>query len=194
MVRREIRHLYHIKVISEVHVVWPRPFNWLSFRGVAARAGSVHLMLSMDRKPSQKGGSRLRPQQHHPAPQGLPFTIKCSLATGCPPEAHNQSQLKHPASSRPKCTQILQGLSAALPTQEHTSFPVWAEQYSLITTTSASNHRHAPSGRTGISIAPLYGASVTDMASPLTSCHAPRGAIDSDQIGSMRALFDVTVR
>ena len=109
-----------------------------------------------------------RPKQYHPAPQGLPFT-------GCPPEAHNQSQLKHPASSRPKCTQLLQGLSAAPPTQELTSFPVWAEQYSVITTTSASNHRHVPSGRTGISTAPAYGASLTDMASPLTPRHAPRG-------------------
>ena len=47
----------------------------------------------MDRKPSRKGGARPRPKQHHPPPQGLPFSIKCRLATGCPPEAHNQSQL-----------------------------------------------------------------------------------------------------
>ena len=63
--------------------------------GVAARAGGVHLISSMDRKPSRKGGARPRPKQPHPVPQGPPFSIKCRLATGCPPEAHNQSQLKH---------------------------------------------------------------------------------------------------
>ena len=71
---------------------------------MAARAGSVHLISSMDRKPSRKGGARPRPKQHHPVPQGQPFSIKCRLATGCPPEAHNQSQLKHTASSGPKHT------------------------------------------------------------------------------------------
>ena len=30
--------------------------------GVAARAGSVHLISSMDRKPSRKGGARPRPK------------------------------------------------------------------------------------------------------------------------------------
>ena len=95
-------------------------------RGVAARAGSVHLISSMDWKPNRKGGARPRPKQHHPVPQGPPFSIKCRLATGCPPEAHNQSQLKHTASSRPKHTQTLQGRSATPPTQELTSFPVWA--------------------------------------------------------------------
>ena len=115
-VRQEIRHLIHIKVMRCMlydHAL----FN----------------CLSMDKKPSRKGGAKPRPKQYHPAPQGLPFTIKCSLATGCPPEAHNQSQLKHPASSRPKCTQTLQDFSAAPPTQELTLFPMWAEQYSLIT-------------------------------------------------------------
>ena len=57
-VRWEIWHLNHIKVTSEVHVVWPRPFNCPCLRGVAARDGSVHLMFSMDRKPSRKGGAR----------------------------------------------------------------------------------------------------------------------------------------
>ena len=71
---------------------------------MAARAGSVHLISSMDRKPSRKGGASPRPKQPHPVPQGPPFSIKCLLTTGCPPEAHNQSQLKHTASSRPKRT------------------------------------------------------------------------------------------
>ena len=89
---------------------------------MAARAGSVHLISSMDRKPSRKGGARPRPKQPHPVPQGPPFSIKCLLTTGCPPEAHNQSQLKHTASSRPKHTQTLGGRSATPPTQELTSF------------------------------------------------------------------------
>ena len=93
---------------------------------MAARAGSVHLISSMDRKPSRKGGARPRPKHHHPVPQGPPFSMKCRLATGCPPEAHNQSQLKPTASSRPKHTQTLRGRSATPPTQELTSFPVWA--------------------------------------------------------------------
>ena len=86
---------------------------------MAARAGSVHLISSMDRKPSRKGGARPRPKQPHPVPQGPPFSIKCLLTTGCPPEAHNQSQLKHTASSRPKHTQTLGGRSATPPTRAH---------------------------------------------------------------------------
>ena len=42
---------------------------------MAARAGSVHLISSMDRKPSRKGGARPRPKQPHPVPQGPPFSI-----------------------------------------------------------------------------------------------------------------------
>ena len=56
---------------------------------MAARAGSVHLISSMDRKPSRKGGARPRPKQHHPAPQKPSFSIKCRLhghrmSTGSP--------------------------------------------------------------------------------------------------------------
>ena len=89
---------------------------------MAARAGSVHLISSMDRKPSRKGGARPRPKQPHPVPQGPPFSIKCLLTTGCPPEAHNQSQLKHTASSRPKHTQTL-NLEAVLPHRPRKSSP-----------------------------------------------------------------------
>ena len=74
-----IWHLNHIEVISEVHVVWPRPFNCLGLRGVAARVGSVHLIFSMDPKPNRKGGARPCPKQHHPLPQGPPFSIKCLI-------------------------------------------------------------------------------------------------------------------
>ena len=87
---------------------------------MAARAGSVHLISSMDRKPSRKGGARPRPKQPHPVPQGPPFSIKCLLTTGCPPEAHNQSQLY---------TQLPQGqnthkhLEAVLPHRPRKSSP-----------------------------------------------------------------------
>ena len=56
------------------------PFNCPGLRDVAARTESVHLISSMDRK----GGARTRPKQHHPVPQGPPFSIKCRLATGSP--------------------------------------------------------------------------------------------------------------
>ena len=42
-------------------------------RGVAANASSVHLIPSKDRK--------LGARQHHPVPQGPPFSINCRLAT-----------------------------------------------------------------------------------------------------------------
>ena len=131
---------------------------------MAARAGSVHLISSMDQKPSQKGGARPRPKQHHPMPQGPPFSIKCRLATGCPPEAHNQSQLKHTASSRPKHTQTL--FKAVLPHRPHESlrhFLCGRGNNMPIATTSASNHRQLPSSRTVPSIAPAYSASLTHL-------------------------------
>ena len=116
-------------ILAKMHCTHPRLnqcHNIRPLRGVAARAGNVHLIFSIDWKPSRKGGARPRPKKHHPVPQGPSFSIKCRLATGCPPEAHNQSQLKHAASSRPKHTQTLGGHSATPPTQELTSFPVWA--------------------------------------------------------------------
>ena len=70
-------HQNHIKNISEVKDVQPRPFDYLCPRGVAAKAGSVHLMFSKDRKLGRKGGTRPHPQQHHPVPQGPPFLMKC---------------------------------------------------------------------------------------------------------------------
>ena len=87
-------------------------------RGVAARARSIRLISSMDRKPSRKGGARPRPKQHHPVPQGPPFSIKCRLATGCPPEAHNQSQLKH-SFSRPKHTNTARPFCHTAHTRAH---------------------------------------------------------------------------
>ena len=131
-------------------------------------------MISMDRKLGRKGGARPHPKPHHPVPQGPPFSNKHQLLTGSPPEAHKQSHLNHRASSRPKHTQILHGRAAAPPTQELTSFPVWAEQLLPITTTSTLHHRCLPSGHTVPSITPVYTASLTDMPSPLTSCHAHR--------------------
>ena len=39
---------------------------------MTAKAGSVHLIPSKDRKLGRKGGDRPHPQQHHPVPQGPP--------------------------------------------------------------------------------------------------------------------------
>ena len=44
---------------------------------MAAKAGSVHLILSKDQKLGWKGGTIPHPQQHHPVPQGPTFSIKC---------------------------------------------------------------------------------------------------------------------
>jgi hypothetical protein len=54
-------------------------------------------MFSMDRKLGRKGGARPHPKQHHPVPQGPPFSNKYWLATRSPPEAHKQSHLNHTA-------------------------------------------------------------------------------------------------
>ena len=58
-------HQNHIKNISEVKDVQPRPFDYLCPRGVAAKVRSVHLMFSKDWKLGRKGGTRPHPQQHH---------------------------------------------------------------------------------------------------------------------------------
>ena len=49
--------------MHEVQGVQPRPFNCACCRSVAAKAGSVHLMYSNDRKLGQKGGARTHPKQ-----------------------------------------------------------------------------------------------------------------------------------
>ena len=46
----------------------PCSFNHVHHRGVAAKAGSVHLVYSMERK----GGARTHQQKHHPVLQGRP--------------------------------------------------------------------------------------------------------------------------
>ena len=131
--------------------------------GVWLLEPEVHLISSMDRKPSRKGGARPRPKQHHPVPQGPPFSIKCRLATGCPPEANNQSQLKHRASSRPKHTNTWRPFCHTAHTRAHLISCVGGA-----TTRHRnhihSNHRQLPSSRTVPSIAPACSASLTDMA------------------------------
>ena len=62
---KSVEHLNHIKGISEVQDVYPRPFNPCQ-RGVPAKAGSVHLILSKDQKLGRKGEARPHPQHHHP--------------------------------------------------------------------------------------------------------------------------------
>ena len=51
---------------------------------MAAKARCVHLIFSKDQKLGRKGGARPHLQQHHPVPQGPPFSIRCWLATGSP--------------------------------------------------------------------------------------------------------------
>ena len=65
-----------MKDIHEVKDNLPLSFNHVCCRGVAARAGSVHLIYSMDRKLGRNGGGKTHPQQHHPVPQGGPFSNK----------------------------------------------------------------------------------------------------------------------
>ena len=72
-----------MKDIHEVKDNQPLSFNHVRCRGVAARAGSVHLIY---RKLGRKGGARTRPQHHHPVPQGGPFSKKFP-----PPEVHLKS-------------------------------------------------------------------------------------------------------
>ena len=165
-------HLNHIKVINEVHVVWPRPFNCPYLRGVAARAGSGHLMFSMDWKPNRKGGVRPRPKQHHPVPQGPPFSIKCWLATGCLPEAHNQSQLKHAHS----CQNTHKYFKAVLSHYPHKSSLHFLCGRGNITSLQPHPLQTIVSFRPAVQYSwshQAYSASLTGMASPLTSCHAP---------------------
>ena len=63
----------NMKDIHEVKDNLPLSFNHVRCSDVADRAGSVHLIYSMDRKLGRKGGTKTHPQQHHPVPQGGPF-------------------------------------------------------------------------------------------------------------------------
>ena len=87
-----------------------------------------------------------------------------------PPEAHNQSQLNHTASSRPKHKHF----KALLPHRPHKSSPHFlCEQGNNMSSQprplqTIINFRMVPS------ITPAHSASLTDMASPLTSCHTPK--------------------
>ena len=116
---------------------------------MAARAGCVHLMFSMDRKLDRKGGAREYPYQHQPVPQGPPFPTNCTPATGSPPEAHKQSHKKPAALTTPKCTQCVH---TKIPPHPHTprltSLPVWVEQHHLLTSLHASRCCR-PSSRPG---------------------------------------------
>jgi hypothetical protein len=115
--------------IRWVYVVWPRPFNC---RDVAAIAGRVHLMIS---DLGRKGGAWPHTKQHHPVPQGPPFS-----SIDWPPELHRQSHLNHTASSRPKHTTASRPCCHTAPQdQELTSFPLGAEQHHPIATISTSS-------------------------------------------------------
>ena len=67
--------------------------------------------------------------------------------------------IKHTASSRPKHTQTLQGRSATPPTQELTSFPVWAG----VTTRHRNHIRFKPSSASVQPYGPLDHTSVQSL-------------------------------
>ena len=67
---------YLVNDIHEVKDTQLLSFNHVCCRGMAARAGSVHFINSMDRKLGRKVGARTHPQQYHPVPQGGPFSKK----------------------------------------------------------------------------------------------------------------------
>ena len=73
-----------LKDIHEVNDNQLLSLSHVRCRGVAARAGSVHLIYSVDQKLGQKGRARTRPQQHHPVPQGGPFSKKFRPTTRSP--------------------------------------------------------------------------------------------------------------
>ena len=104
----------------------------------------------------------------HPVPQGHQFSPRYRLTSGSPPEAPKPSHNKHKASTPPQWTHITQGHSTTPPTRHLTSYPVWAGQHLLHTTTPTCT-THLPR------LPPGPAASVgsrPDAASPLTSCHA----------------------
>jgi hypothetical protein len=85
--------------------------------GVAAIAGSVHLMIS-----------KLCLKDHH-----------SQTIIDWPPEVHrkitsNPNYTTCTAASRPKHTQLLHGRAATPPAQEFTSFPFWVVQQHSIAT------------------------------------------------------------
>ena len=80
----------------------------------------------------QTEGRGPHPNQHHPVPQGPPFSINHTFTTGSPPGVQKQSHRKHAALTTPKCTVCSQKFphtpkahhlgGAAPPPQEFTSF------------------------------------------------------------------------
>ena len=81
---RGVHLVNHMKDIHEVKDNQSLSFNHVRCRGVAARAGSVHLICSMNWKLGCKGGARTHPQQHHPVAQGGLFSKKFRQTTGSP--------------------------------------------------------------------------------------------------------------
>ena len=79
------------KLQQRHHVVQPRPFNCL--------CDSIYLN-------GLEGRGQPHPQQHHPVPQGPPFSKQ--VLTG-----HRKSTDKTTGSARPKCTQLLHGHTRA---------------------------------------------------------------------------------
>ena len=101
-------------ILAKMHCTHPRLnqcHNIRPLRGVAARAGNVHLIFSIDWKPSRKGGARPCPKRHHSASM---TTILNQVLTGhriftgspqsIPIKTHSFLKAKtHTNTSRPFC-------------------------------------------------------------------------------------------
>ena len=122
-----VKYRCHLKII-DIHK--PCPFNYLCHSGVAAKAGSIHLIFSRP-----EGGAWPHQQQHHPwsCTSRTPISnqVLTWLATGTPLEAHKQSHKNHTASTRPPKHKLFHGwcrahliscVGGATPLHNHTHF------------------------------------------------------------------------
>ena len=122
-------------------------------------------MLSMDWKLGWKERAMPHPQQHHPVPQGHPFSTKCWLATGSPPEAQKQSHKNHTAFTGPKCT--LQTFHHSAHTRAHLTSCVGGT-----TPPTSTSHLCSLSSCNTFHTIPVVCSALTAMVSPFTPCHA----------------------
>ena len=134
----------NMKDIHEVKVTQSLSFNRIHCRGVAARAGSVHLIYSMDQK---LGGARTHPQQHHPVPQGCPFS------NDRPPKSTNNAN---------STVQPGQHQKAHNNIPPHSPLPVWVEQVNLHTINNLSHTDSLSSSQTVPAIPAGSSTSLTD--------------------------------
>jgi hypothetical protein len=137
--------------IRWVYVEWPCPFNCIYHRGVAAIAGSVHLMIS---RLGREGEAWPHPKQHHPVPQGPPLSNKYWLATGSSQaisiKPHSFLKAKtHTTASRPCChttrtrAHLISFGVGVTPPHCHSSVPVYTASLTDMPTTQRSTREHS---------------------------------------------------